>query len=521
MAFQVASLDRPHPLTSNGVSAKELPLSATFAVLAVFAVLALGVARDAATLLHHPFAVGTDGYYYVIQINELLNHGRFFYPTGTPLVFYVLAGLSALVGDSVLAVKIGGVAMHALLGLGVYALVSTATRNRWLGVMACALVALPAMHLYMVVDFIKNLCALTLLVWGGWSALRAYGNRRGRRWAVLSFVLFAGATFSHKSAWAIAVSIGTFVFLWRWLTGSERTSRQRWVVLSAALACGVLPALVANQTFIELPSWLARELLAGAHWPLNPSSPVGRAETLALLLAAPLTLFLSIRHREILPKHFGLVFGALALWTLLVTLNPFLNHDVKQHGVVGRLGHLAYVQSAILVPGLIFLLLRVYRRAAAFAFALSLLLLASSVRAPLPGGLRPKYLSTRAHMLQQLPLHRHRLDANPFVIARHGDEFLVTALLGIPAQQRPPENVPDPSVYWLLHRVGIGATTPSLIVVMEEDAGTCLAFIKHEDLAPLLDMMSDFERKQLLDENPHLAKHLDKLPAPQSAAFVL
>src|ERR1041385_2276171 len=70
--------------------------------------------RDLTLLLSYPVAAGLDGYYYVLQVDEFLKLGRFYFPSNTPFVFLFLAGIRLLTGDTVLAVKIGGVALHAL-----------------------------------------------------------------------------------------------------------------------------------------------------------------------------------------------------------------------------------------------------------------------------------------------------------------------------------------------------------------------------------------------------------------------
>ena len=50
--------------------------------------------RDASYLFSYPVAVGADGYYYVLQINELLKNHHLYYPSNTPLVFWILAALT-------------------------------------------------------------------------------------------------------------------------------------------------------------------------------------------------------------------------------------------------------------------------------------------------------------------------------------------------------------------------------------------------------------------------------------------
>jgi hypothetical protein len=62
--------------------------------LAAVALPAIAIIRDARLLTQYSVPVGIDGYYYIIQINELLTHGRLYFQSRTPLVFYALAVLS-------------------------------------------------------------------------------------------------------------------------------------------------------------------------------------------------------------------------------------------------------------------------------------------------------------------------------------------------------------------------------------------------------------------------------------------
>ncbi|CAN5455423.1 hypothetical protein BH20ACI3_BH20ACI3_23910 [soil metagenome] len=477
--------------------------------MALLVVLILSGTRDALLLLRYPVAVGADGYYYVLQVDELLNHGRLRFPTHTSLVFYLLAGIRALTGDTISSIKIGNVLFHLLLCGGIYALVSAVTGDRWLGVLGSALTAFSGMHFYMIAEFIKNLGALALLAWGAWSAIQAWQTREVR-WAAVSIVLLAAAVFTHQSAWAIALSLSAAIILLRGLITTGPSQYHQRVALIIMLVFGILPALIAAQPFIELPPWLGKEIFTRPQWPIRSSSPVGKPEMVALLLISPTILFLLAGRRQIPPTHsFSLVVGAVALWSLLITLNPFLNHDVRQFGIVGRLGHLAYVQVAILVPGLIWLLLRACRTAALSAVALTLFLVAVSLRSSLPEGLRSNTLVNRALMIQALPARRQLLETNPVVIARHGDEFIVTSVLGIPAHQRFPEEPHSRSIYWLLHGVQQARLPQPVILVMDEGIESSLVLIRNEELAQWLDSMTEAERQQLLVENPHLRRFED------------
>lgn len=482
-------------------------------LVALLTVLTLTSARDASLLFRYPVAVGADGYYYVLQIHELLNYGHLYFPTRTPLIFYALALLSLVIGNIVTAIKLGSIVLQVLLCVGIYALVSAITRNRWLGVLGGAIAALSAIHFFMIAEFVKNLGALTLLIWSGWSAVRASQSHQVR-WVVLSVVLLVAAIFSHISIWAIALSFLALMLLLHWLIIRASSRHGRLAGLSVILLLAILPALIAVQKFVALPAWIAGEFFTQPRWPISVASPVGKIEMVALLFVAPAILFLIARHRQISPAPpFIPVMAAVALWSLLITLNPFLNHDVRQFGIVGRLDHLSYLQVAILVPALFYLIRHVFRQASLLTFSLILVFVLASMSAPLPKGLQPIVLLQRAEMLRTLPLQKPQLRDNALLIARHGDEFIVTYSLDLPAQQLFPPNRSRP-VYWLLHHVKGQYLTSNMIVVMDEGVDSCLVLVKHENLDQWLPVVDYDERKSLLAENPHLADYLIKRDSP-------
>ena len=116
----------------------------TLAVLLIFA-----ATRDASYLFSYPVAVGADGYYYVLQINALLKNHHLYYPSNTPIVFWILAALTFVTKNAVVAIKLGSIAFNLCLCSAFFVLVSAITRRRWLGVLGVGIVALSGMHSYM------------------------------------------------------------------------------------------------------------------------------------------------------------------------------------------------------------------------------------------------------------------------------------------------------------------------------------------------------------------------------------
>ncbi len=474
--------------------------------VALLFVLAVGAWRDSELLLRYPVAVGIDGYYYALQIEGWLGGGNFYSRTTAGLALYTLAWLSHFTGDTILAIKIGSLVFHGLLCLGVFALVTRVTRSAWLGVLGCALAALPTLHLYMVAEYIKNTGGLALLSLSVWAALRAVQTRR-QTWMAATLVLFVLAAFSHRSVLAVASLLAVLALLSACLCGRCGGARSRRAALLAVSLMWCAPAVAAAQTFFALPVWLKRELSVHAKWPLHDA---GLSEGLILLAVAPAVLLLLARSRPSRLSNTGAaLLGAVALWSLLLTINPFLNADPGLLTISGRLGYLSYLQVALLLPGLLLLLRHVSRRAPFYAAALILPLTMMGTRAAIPYGLQPDYLTRRAALIQNLPAVSHQLGPSPLVIAPHGDQFVITFTLGIPAQQRLPQDDTAATIYWLMNGFECRAETPASVVMSEGDGGPCTVLIEDNELRLLLDSVPDAERRRLLAANPHFRKAHD------------
>jgi hypothetical protein len=91
--------------------------------------------------------------------------------------------------------------------------------------------------------------------------------------------------------------------------------------------------------------------------------------------------------------------------------------------------------------------------------------------APLPKGIRSSYLAKRQQIIEALPLRQQQPGPDALVLAQHGDEFLLTWLLGITAQQNFPASSAGKSVYWMVHQVKPNTVTTDMIVVIEEENG--------------------------------------------------
>jgi hypothetical protein len=446
-------------------------------------------------------AAGVDGYYYIIQIKTLLTTGRLYFPTHTPLILYLLAGISYLFGDPVPGVKIGCLILHILLCAGLFAIVASVTRSFWLGVLGSSLAALSGLHLYLVAEFINNLGAIASLVWAGWFAIRALQARRAV-YVSAAVICLTLAAFSHRSALPIALLIISCMLVSRLLNSISRRQHV-WIISLLILALGLLPAIVAATPLAPIPVWLKGQLSTTAQW------PIGRyalAEALILLIVSPATLFLLTRLRPLSEQAIPVyLWGGLAMLSLLVTLNPFLQSPDGWLDVTQRLRALAYIQVALLVPGLLWMLSIKRGKLIPYALALIAPFAVLSTLEPHPFGLRPEYLLYRERLIEHLRLYRQQIASAAIVIAPHGDQFVVSAVLDIPSQQHFPSDTQNKAIYWLVRGVKCDQATTALILTTERN-GQCTIIVESQQLQRMLVALSEADRRQLLTLNPTISQ---------------
>lgn len=466
--------------------------------------LTASASHDLVLLLRYPVAVGVDGYYYVLQVNELRHHGHLYFSTSTPIALYFLTGVSYLTGNTILAVKIGAITLHFLLAVGVFALLVSTTGSKWIGALGTLLTVISGLRMYMLSEFIGSLAAITLFVWCGYFVVRFVQTRRAG-WAVGAVILLSGAGFSHRSLLAIAFGIAILAGLLHWLLVQEPVKHyRRYLAILILLVVWLSPAILAAQSLLQLPQWLKGELLI---IPRLPFDQYALGEEIVGLLASVSIMFLLIYFKERLQAGSSpYLFGAIALWSLVVTLNPFLDAERGWLSVAGRLRGFAYLQAAILVPGLVWCFLGLRRELVFYVTPLVLPLMILSMSVPLPRGMQPDYLSDRAELIRNLPQQRQRLGPNPIIIAAHGDEFLVTAVLGVPSQHSVLGSAEYQNVYWLLHRLKNENVTVSVSVVRMDSPSMSTVLIEDGELRERLSRMDDSERHGLFAVNPHLAR---------------
>lgn|GEM_PF-2406252 len=456
---------------------------------------------DLATLTQYPIAVGVDGYYYVLQVDHLWTTGNLYFATPTPLVLYYLAALKFLIPDTVLAIKIGACLLHALLAIGIFLLAKELTRSFWLGFISALIVAITRSRFYFEAEFLNNLGSIVLLVWCGWSLCRLVASRR-RKWLYLSLALFGASVVSHRSAVIVAVVFAVLLLLLRKaITG---TQNQKIVAIVIMSLVWLTPAILANRSLILEFIHSTNEL---RRWPAWPIAGALFADELLLFVTATamlIVLGLLARKSKLTASHY--VFGCIALYSLLITLNPFFNPETGLTGLAGRVRVLSYIQSAVMVSGLVLTAYSLLPALPAYLAATLLPLIAFCIVSPLPLGLSTGYLARRVRLIEGLQLHAPELGAATFVVASHGDQFVVRNFTGISSAQRPPETNVFPAVYWLINESSEESTLVPASVLIAKTGGGRISLIEDASLSARLKSISQFERLQLFNVNPHLRR---------------
>ncbi len=456
--------------------------------------------RDVWLLFRHPVAVGLDGYFYVLQVEGLHNNGSLYFRSSSPFVIYLLSALKFVVNDTVLTLKFASLFFHVALVGGVYAILVSLTRSKLHAMCGTLIVDASSVHLFMLSEYLANAAGLAFFVWGAYFTIRAVQTRKILL-TISAISCFACAGLSHRSLAFIIGALAVVSLIYYLMVVAER---RMWAgVIAAALF--VSPSILAVQSFIVLPEVVRNSLLA------SPQLPIGRVAILEkfLLLVCSL-LFLFVKFKKNLRRQplTSVVLGSVTMLSLLVTINPFLNRSAGWSSASERISALAYVQLAVLLPAMLWLLSPFAKRILLLLPLVAICFAALSLAKPLPHGLRDDYLRDRTSLLNELREKRHAMADVRTVIAPHGDQFVITYALGVPAQQRVRTGEDGAMAHWLVQGFdGLNSDSVKGLIVLNEK--TFLVPDKHLDA--LLRSKSIKAGLELTKENPHLTDRIMSL----------
>ncbi|HYG33343.1 MAG TPA: glycosyltransferase family 39 protein, partial [Clostridia bacterium] len=325
--------------------------------LTLFIPIAVGIVSDTSLLMKYPQAVGLDGYYYVLQADSLRQTGHLLYSSSTPVLFYVLAVVSKITGDTVLAAKAVSIGFHVLLCAGLFVLLRVLSGRSWPGALAGLMAAICGLHVYLIVEFVKSLAALALFVWAVCFWLLAEKRAPSWRTRMVAGLCLVLAMLTHRAMWLVVAGIVLSVLITYLL--QRETKKALSLAVLVLVACFLMPWCLASQTAFGLPCQMQTELLSH---PATPLDNIGWPEKILVAFFAPAALFVARIYRAQIDPRLLSCLAAVGVLSILVTLNPFLDHGQGSLNVTGRLSNLAYLEAAVLVPGVFFVFARMGQR---------------------------------------------------------------------------------------------------------------------------------------------------------------
>ena len=481
-------------------------LTKSFEHTLIFVVCLVAILLDVGVVFSSELPVGIDGYYYLSEVNSLSHTGSLSSGSLTPVTRYYLTGLALLLGNPVAGIKIGAVSLHLLVSLGVAAIVRELTVNRLASIFSLIIVVFSGLHRYLIVEYVNYLGAIAFLTWTMYFGIRFIQNRNKQLFAFFGCVTYVFALGSHVAALPISLGfIVVFAISLILLSDTSFGNSKMVAIIAGMVLLFFVPCIISIQTFFPLPNEWSYEVSASPRFPATLST----FPDLLILLGSSALIFVGeflfrLRISERIPRACLL---ALALTCVLVSLNPFISSAFGFATIGGRLRLLAYIQAAILVPGVVWLLSEKFKRIHWYVAIVVIPLMVWSFVNPLPIGAQPAYLERRERLIEGLKANSLQLGPNPIIIAPHGEQFVVTYVTGLPSQQRYPKEAGYDSVFWLLNLVPPTFIDSSMQMIAKDKVGSYTVLVK--DGPEFRQRLNSPEVRQLLRAgNRHLDIYL-------------
>jgi hypothetical protein len=452
------------------------------------------IVLDAHSLFRFPVAPGIDGYYYMVQAKALGDSGYLYYPTRTPVVFWIIVGFQKVIPNPVVALKCLWLLIELAFVLASSILIASLTGSFWLACLTAIVLGCSDLHLFMLCEFLKQLTAYLFLVLAILTWLRAKYSNYIRIGATA--VLAVLALFAHLSAAAWMISMVFFGAVLRVLR--EGTPIQRVLAVSGLSILFAMPAILVL-TSAPVPSTFHAELTTSATWPFLG---IASAERLLAYAAAVVALIFLMLRRQLVASAQYYIGGIISLFTVVITFNPFLLHAHGSLSLAGRLGDVSYVQLAFLLP-IALHLLRCTGVEMLIRMIFFLLTLVFSIERSMrmPHGITDEYLQERTQIAAHLPFWNGQIPRPAIVGAPHGDDFLATYMLDVHAFPSPNRTESTRDLYWILRSV------PCRLIearaVLAADIQECTVFLSDNSALTAFREMTAEERSRVLNHNKH------------------
>lgn len=454
--------------------------------IACIPVLLFVISRDALLVGRYSTPIGVDGYYYALQTRTLSATSHLYYASPTPALFYLLSALNSILNDAVLVVACTMIMLNCLLALSLYRFIAVLTNSTSIA-LACTTTGmfLPS-HVFLSTEFLKQGFSIVLLFVSGTLLLHAH-RRRSAVMAVAATLAILLALLSHTFAIATIITFGAvFCLLRRFSRYSNFAICGALLLWFFAAVLGALPVDAFAGSGIFVRSW------QNLTW--------WTAEQLALLMLSCISLALyGCLTATLRADSRNCFFATVAVLALAVSVNPFLNHS--SDGPAGRVLATACLQVALQLAWVLYVYdWRKNDQISPMVLCVVALLVFGSLSQSYSRGTQPAYLEQRRRIAGALA--GVQLPARALVIAPHGDEFTVSFVTGIPAQQRW-QRLVNRKMFWLLYTPLADSDGRDLDRLATRQSGSQI-LIGDAELHEEWRSLTDLTRDRLLAANPEL-----------------
>ena len=377
---------------------------------------------------------GVDGAYYWVQVRSILEDFTLAFDD-VPLVFWIQALISTLVGDVELGVRISDALLPALSAIPIYLILRSA-RSIWVPALGILAVLLHPTQLYFFTgDFIKNSAAIPLVFLIGW-LLHTWSSRSKLKTIIYLLTCLAALALSHFGTLLLAVMLIAI-----WLVFILRNKpRMFWITSAAVVLASIGGVLVALATlvparyerlveFVTQPS----TIFANPAWEMTFGPAVGvmfggRTDVVMIFSMAigqigsiALGFVLWKIRKTLSDSSLGLTSAGLI--TAFLLSSPMIGMEWAN-----RLMALSFVPLAIAA-----MVIWLSTERLAMKLVPALLAIASLVTSSILmfAGLRQPIITDAAYQDLKVVAQEFDFPDNSIVVARHGVEFLVAWNMGV------------------------------------------------------------------------------------------
>lgn len=337
---------------------------------------------DIYLLTRYSLTYGTDGAFYNIQIQSILQHG---YPTSgdPPLVYYLLTPFTLLTGSSFLGIKIGMALLGSLMAFPAYLLTECYTDQKKIGsrvsgpdskvsalnskvpaLLSAFLITININYFTMIGDFMQNLVGVLFLITMMYFAVKWFENiHNWQKYGLLTILFLVLNLLTHIYTGALAVILFLSLLLWSIFFKAFKTHELPKFELKILGLMSIAVAVCFTILFITYPVMLSKftafisslSSSSGVSATVGPGmvgSPITGTIFLSLpyLLGIAASLIILYQGLKEKVKDERLNVNTLLAWlylTLGITIGvlSFLNTDYQT-----RFVFLAFLPIALIIP---------------------------------------------------------------------------------------------------------------------------------------------------------------------------